>query len=220
VKPALILLLVLVTGCARRTETPTPRGKVSAEVADRGPRLVGNPPNLQIELPPRMTQALARSDSGFVTLTPFDFVADIVPGDTTSGAWRYPYDGRQAPFAVIGDFDGDGRDDVALLQRATESAPFRADGRVVVVFDRASTPFAPTATSWNSRIAGGGVKCGFYLTRFRKGPFKPPDWVGAGDTSHTINMPYEGIEVSNFGKTAMTFWWTPEGDFDEVRTAD
>jgi hypothetical protein len=214
----LLLVLLLLAGCAPSKKSEAPRGKVSAEIADKGPRLVGNPPTVQIELPPRMTAALL-ADSGFVTLSPFDFVRQIAPGDTAAGAWHYPYDGRQAPFAVIGDFDGDGRDDVAMLQRSDGPALMKAEGRVLVVFDRAGAPVAVTATSWNTRIAGEGRKSGFYLTRFPAGAFKVPDFGGSGDSARTVTLPHEGIEVSNYGKTAATYWWTGS-TFESVTTAD
>ena len=206
-----VLIALLVAGCARKQTQEAARGKVAPEIADRGPRLVGNPPTVQIELPPRMTQALG--DSGWTTLTPFDFVQEIVPGDTTSGAWDYPYDGRQAPFAVIGDFDGDGKDDVALLQRASGKV------RVAVVFDRAGSPIVATAESGDLGIAGDTHKSGFFLTRFRKGPYRVPDFGGSGDTARTVTLANEGIEVSYYGKGATTYYWT--GDrFESVTTGD
>lgn len=211
-KRALLIVLALLTGCGR-TDTPAPKGKVAAEVAERGPRLVGNPPTVQVELPPRMTQALAADDTSFTTLTPFDFVPDIVPGDTTQGAWRYPYDGRQAPSAVIGDFDGDGRDDVALLQRSHDA------GRVVVVFDLADGPRVASAKTWNLSTAGEREKSGFYLTRWPKGPYRVPDFGGAGDTARHVDFAHEGINVSNFGKAATAYSWTGER-FEPVTTAD
>ena len=211
----LLLLVVMASGCAK-SETPrteTPRGKVSPEIADQGPRLVGNPPTVQIELPPRMTLALAGGDTSFATLSPFDFVDEISPGSSAQGAWAYPYDGRQAPFAVIGDFDGDGRDDVALLQRSLSS------GRVAVVFDRAEGARVMTAKAWSRTLAGDAGRSGFYITRFPAGSFKVPDFGGTGDTSSTVTLPHEGIEVSNYGKAATTYWWNGEA-FESVTTAD
>lgn len=215
----LVILLLFAAGCAKPAQE-APKGKVAADVADQGPRLVGNPPTVQIELPPRMTAALAAIDSGFVTLTPFDFVPEIVPGDSTDGAWRYSYNDRESPFAVIGDFDGDGRKDVALLQRSTGPAFMKAEGRVVVIFDRTSGAVAATATSWNFPFVDKGSKSGFYLTTFRPGPYTPPDFGGSGQPRRTINFPYEGIQLSNYGKTATTYWWTREGDFESAATAD
>jgi len=209
----LLLALLLLGGCARSEKAEAPRGKVSAEIADQGPHLVGNPPTVQIELPPRMTLALAGSDTSFTTLTPFDFVHEIAPGSNVEGAWGYPYDGRQSPFAVIADFDGDGRDDVALLQRSASA------GRVVVVFDRADAPRVETAKQWSRMTAGDTGKSGFYLSRFPAGPYKVPDFGGSGDTSRTVTLAHEGIEVSNYGKAATTYWWTGE-KFDSVTTAD
>jgi hypothetical protein len=205
-----LLALLAAFGCAK---AEAPRWKVSAQVADQGPRLVGQPPAVQVELPPRMTPALAAEDPGFTTLTPFDFVNEIVPGDTTGGAWRYPYDGRQAPFAVIADFDGDGTHDVALLQRS------QAKGRVIALLDRAGGPRAVKVREWDRRSAGDAGKCGFYLSRFRAGPYRVPDFGGSGDTAKTVTLAHEGIEVSNYGKAATTYYWT--GDrFESVTTGD
>jgi hypothetical protein len=207
--------LLLLAGCAPSQEkAEAPRGKVSAEVADKGPRLVGEPPTVQIELPPRMTLALSQDDTSFTTLTPFDFVPGIVPqpGDE-KGAWRYPHDERQAPFALVADFDGDGRDDVALLQRSGSA------GRVVVVFDRAEGPRVATVKEWSRMTAGDTGKSGFYVSRFPAGAFKVPDFGGSGDTARTVVLEHEGIEISNYGKTATTYWWTGE-KFDSVTTGD
>ena len=206
----LVLAILLTAGCARRNEAPPARGKVSAEIADQGPRLVGQPPTVQIELPPRMTTALAADDTSFTTLSPFDFVADIVPG--TSG-WSYPYDSLQAPFAVIADVDGDGRNDVALLQRSQSAE------RVVVVFDRAPDPRVVVAKAWSRATAGDTGPTGFYLTRFRAGPYHVPDFGGSGDSSRVVTLPYTGIEVSNFGKAATTYYWA-DGQFRSVTTGD
>lgn len=216
----ILLVLLLLAGCAR-TETrqaEAPRGKVSPEIADEGPRLVGNPPTVQIELPPRMTLALAADDTSFTTLTPFDFVPGINSRpDDEKGVWRYPHDERQAPFAVVADFDGDGRDDVALLQHSGQRSG--SAGRVVVVFDRAAGPQVATVREWNRMTAGEAGKSGFYVSRFPAGAFRVPDFGGSGDTSRTVTLPHDGIEISNYGKTATTYWWTGER-FDSVTTGD
>jgi hypothetical protein len=211
----LILALLLVAGCARRDELNAPaRGKVAAEIADQGPRLVGQPPTVQIDLPPRMTAALAADVKSFTTLTPFDFAAEIVPG--TSG-WSYPYDSLQAPFAVIADFDGDGRDDVALLQHNARG------GRAAVVLDTAPAPRVLVLRSWvwnvleNSRSDPGPER--FYLTRFPAGRFRVPDFGGSGDTSQVADLAHEGVELAYFGKSATTYYWS-DGAFRSVTTSD
>ena len=210
-KRVLLLLLVLVGGCAKPQETP--KGKVAPEIADKGPRLVGNPPTVQVELPPRMTKELLATDPSFTTLTPFDFVKSIVPGDAGEGSWHYSYNGREAPFAVIADFDGDGNDDVALLQRS------QAKGRVVAILDRGDEPRVVLVKEWDRMTAGDAGKSGFYLSLFRAGPYKVPDFGGSGDTSKTVMLAHEGIEVSNYGKAATTYYWTDE-HFESVTTGD
>ena len=211
-KHAFLILIVFLSGCAKPAQEP-PKGKVAPEVADQGPRLVGNPPTVQIELPPRMTKELLATDPSFTTLTPFDFVSDIVPGHTADGAWRYSYNGREAPFAVIADFDGDGNDDVALLQRS------QAKGRVIAILDRGDEPRAVVVKEWDRMTAGDAGKSGFYLSLFRAGPYTVPDFGGTGDTSRTVTLAHEGIEVSNYGKAATTYYWTDE-HFESVTTGD
>jgi hypothetical protein len=208
------ILLCNLLGCARsetKKQADSPRTKVSAEIADQGPRLVGQPPTVQIELPPRMTLALADENAGYTTLTPQDFVAEIVPG--TAGGWSYPYDDRQAPFAAIADFDGDGRSDVALLQRSN------LGGRAAVVLDAQPAPRVVELRAWTNAATGESGKTGFYLTRFPAGRFKVPDYGGSGDTSQVADLAYEGIQVSAYGKAATTYYWT-DGQFRSVTTGD
>jgi hypothetical protein len=205
------LALLLAAGCAQREEAEAPAGKVSAEIADQGPRLVGQPPTVQIELPPRMTLALADENAGYTTLTPHDFVAEIVPG--TAGGWSYPYDDRQAPFAAIADYDGDGRSDVALLQRSNTG------GRAAVVLDAQPAPRVVTLRAWTNAATGESDKSGFYLTRFPAGRFKVPDYGGSGDTSQVAELAHEGIQVSAYGKASTTYYWS-DGQFRSVTTGD
>jgi len=205
-----ILILLVLGGCAKPQETP--KGKVAPEIADKGPRLVGNPPTVQIELPPRMTRELAAEDTSFKTLTPFEFVYEIVRTDPVDGAWRYSYNGRESPFAVIADFDGDGNDDVALLQRS------QTKGRVVAVLDRGDEPRVVLVKEWERVTSGDVGKSGFYLSLFRAGPYHVPDFGGSGiDT--TVTLAHEGIQVSNYGKAATTYYWTDER-FASVVTGD
>lgn len=213
----MVLALLLTAGCARPEEAATPaspRGKVSAEVAEQGPRLVGQPPNVALELPPRMTQALADEHTEFRTLTPPEFLDDIVPGKS---GWSYPYDSRQAPFAVIADFDGDGRMDVALLQQNVRG------GRAAVVLDRTPAPRVLVLRTWvwdvlpNTRSDPGPFR--FYLTRFPAGRFRVPDFGGSGDTSQVADLAHEGVELSYFGKAATTYYWS-DGAFRSVTTSD
>ena len=186
---AALVAAVGLAGCARKEPVQdSRRGKVSAEIADQGPRLVGNPPTVQIELPPRMTQALAAADSGYTTLSPADFASAIVPG--RAGTWSYPYDGNQAPFAVLGDFDGDRRKDVALLQRSPDR------GRVAVVFDLTDGPRVAIAKTWNRSAADDKGGSRFYLLISRE-IFVAPSGARA-------------ITLGNWGKPATTFSWMGE----------
>jgi hypothetical protein len=102
---------------------------------------------------------------------------------------------------------------VALLQRSAVA------GRVVVVFDREYGPRVVTAKMWSRMTAGDAGKSGFYLSRFPAGSLKVPDFGGSGDTGRTVTLVHDGIEVSNYGKAAMTFWWN-RAAFESVTTSD
>jgi hypothetical protein len=61
-----------------------------------------------------MRLALYGHDPAFRILERRDFVPGVIKGD----GWEYPFDATQEPWAVLDDFDGDGRRDAAVLGRS------------------------------------------------------------------------------------------------------
>jgi hypothetical protein len=214
---AAILALAL-AGCAPEPEgdtvpapgatDPTP----GAGGAD-APALDGSAPDVRLVLPARFEQALAADGAGFTAFGPADVHPEIVRG---TGGWSYPWNDRQAPWAVVGDFDGDGRRDAALLQRSSDAI------RAVAVLD---TPAAPTVhelqrAAFGALGKGAGEPSEFYLTLHPAGPRSVPDFGGErGGRDSTVTLPNEGITVAYFGKAAATHYHAG-GRFHRLTTAD
>ena len=173
------------------------------------PVLVGRPPEVHMLLPGRMEQALERTGAGFRTYAIAEFDSQIVqvwPG------WSYHFDPSQAPFGVIGDFDGDRRWDVALLQRS------KKEYRFVVVFDRDPVPEVVELARRPLSAEASHEKLWWFLVRIPPGEIDVPNWeTGSVDT--TIDLGNDAIEVVYFEKSAVMHYYV-DGRFLEITTAD
>jgi hypothetical protein len=76
------------------------------EAAIHGPAVVKSSGRFELVLPPEMSAAIQTAVPGFRTETLASYHSDIQK--------YYRFTSRQAPWAVVGDFDGDGRPDVIL----------------------------------------------------------------------------------------------------------
>ena len=160
-------------------------------------------------LPARMERALEASGPGFRTYAIADFDSQIVQG--TPG-WRYHFNPSQAPFGVIGDFDGDRRWDAALLQRSA------AESRFVVVFDREPSPQVVELSRGATTPAATAGNRWSFLVRVPPGEIPIPDWeTGSLDT--TIELANDAIESVNLGKGAVMHYYE-DGRFLRIITAD
>jgi hypothetical protein len=214
------LVLVLVTGmvgCGRGTDTsssddPEPdsaRQEVAVVPAAGPPSLEGTPPDVRLVLPARFEEALA-AEGSFTTLTRTDFGPEILSG---TGGFTYPWSAREAPFAVTADFDGDGRLDVAVLQRST------THGRAAVVLDAEPQPRVAELRRWARSDAGDtGALSPFYLQLHPAGTMRMPDFGGTGSDT-TVTLAHTGIEVVAYGQAARTYWYE-NGRFTSLTTAD
>ena len=179
--------------------------------AGGGPRLVGTATDVTVELPARFEEVLADSVGNFATVTSGELSPGIL-GGPGGGGFRYPWSERQAPFAVIADFDGNGANDVVLLQRSPEM------GRVVAVLDVPPRPRVIELRRWARADAGeGGPMTSFYLMLQPAGAMHAPDFGSGVDT--TITLRREGVVVAYFGQAARTFWYE-DGRFESRTTAD
>ena len=77
-----------------------------SECAIRGPVIAPSRGGFVLLLPPEMAAAVQRAVPGLQTETLLSYHADVQK--------YYPFTSRQAPWAVVGDFDGDGGQDVVL----------------------------------------------------------------------------------------------------------
>jgi hypothetical protein len=93
-------------------------------VQAQGPRFVGRAGRSHLWLPPDMLAALRAMDSAFVPYDDAEYRADLL-------RW-YPVDAHARPYAVIADFNGDGRRDVVM-----EGQSPRRTGRIVLLSSRA-----------------------------------------------------------------------------------
>jgi len=173
------------------------------------PSLEGTPPIVRLVLPARFEEALS-AEASFSTLTSTDFGPEILQG---TGGFTYPWSGNEAPFGVIADFDGDGRRDVAVLQRSA------THGRAAVVLDTQPRPRVVELRRW-SRADVGETRAlsPFYLRLHPKGTMRVPDFGGTGADT-TVTVVHEGIEVVAYGQAARTYWYS-NGNFTSLTTAD
>jgi hypothetical protein len=180
------------------------------EPAGAGPTLSGTPPIVQPVLPASFEEALIAAGGSFVTVTPAEFSRQIV-GGSSGGAARWG--DREAPFAVLADFDGNGRRDAVLLQRSP------SEGRVVAVLNDLPKPRLVELRRWARADAGDtGPLTGFYLRLHPPGTLRVPDFGGGGGDT-TVTLTHEGVEVVAYGQAARTYWYA-DGDFTSLTTAD
>ena len=210
--------LLIVAGCSRPEETrrpglPADSTKATApepEVTTGPPNLEGTPPEVRLVVPARFEGALVAQGGSFVTLTPGDFMPQII---AETGGWSYPWSDREAPSAVIADFDGNGSRDVALLQRSG------TEGRAVAVLDVPPRPRVVELRRWSRADAGeSGPRTSFYLRLHPAGTMRVPDFGGSGADT-TVTLAHDGVEVVAFAQAARTYWYS-NGDFMSITTAD
>lgn len=176
------------------------------------PHLVGRPPDVRLVLPARMSLALERTGREFETLAVADFDSSVVGG---LQGLSYVFAPNQAPFAVIGDFDGDRHWDVALLQQSAD------EGRFVIVLDRESTPIVREVSRWQLRPQTIGEKHFEYLVRVAPGAYEIPTFAVDDSESEPQSLALENdaVESINSGKGARVYYFV-DGRLETILTAD
>ena len=204
-----ITLSIPIGGCRDKSEAPRDPAEVPSEL-NVGPALTGTPPQATVLLPPSFSEALDAGGGSFVTVAPNEFSPMIVGGHG-EGAARWGE--REAPFAVLADFDGNGRRDAVLLQRSPD------EGRVVAVLNDLPKPRVVELRRWARTDAGDAAPLtGFYLRLHPAGTLRVPD-LGGGGGDTTVTLTHEGVEVVAYGQAARTYWYA-DGDFTSLTTAD
>ena len=173
-----------------------------------GPLLVGAVRSPRLVLPGRMTAALARGAETFRICASTDFTAEV---QKSHAGLDYSWNRTQAPYAVIGDFDGDDRFDVVVLQ-CTE-----AESRIAVVLDTLPAPRV-IEVGRGPRMSGRWHGLSEYLAYVPSGAMTWSDF-SEGVNDSTIWLEHAGFEVVLFEKAATTYVYE-NGRFREYVTGD
>jgi hypothetical protein len=192
-RAALLGAVLLLAGCGGAKDDP---GR------DAAPRFTGRPPVVRLDLPARMRDAMERAGPGFQDFAVADFDTFIWKSQP---GWSYDFDGLQAPFAVIGDFDGDGRRDAVVRQRSD------TEDRTILVLDQAAGPTTTELYRAPSGPAARATPEWIYLVHVEPGAHV------AMDT--TVVLEHEGFEIGYLEKAAEMFYFTG-GRLSSVATTD
>ena len=165
-----------------------------------GPRIVGTGAERRLHLPPRLLDVLHAQQPGFETMRRADLAPDSRDGFPGAD------ESRIAPFAVIADFDGDRRPDVAMLGRDREHR------RIVVILDRAAGPRVHAmAEDYGAEPDSLGVHQ--YL-----GLNGPGDTFFEDEAGHHIHLRNAAVLVESEG--ASEIWYYVNGRFLHAAIGD
>ncbi len=164
----------------------------------------------KVTMPEKMKKALDIFDPDFRVWNQSDF-APIIIKDV------YDFSIKQAPSAVIGDFNGDNLKDIALFGRnKTKSSIIciLSDGKDFKVFEMESFNLKEPQDHWT--IVGPDMKeYGFtmYMTYHESGLIQSPY------EENSLNLSTDAVEIVYFEKAAKIFYFE-NGAFYEYWTAD
>ncbi|MGH7725216.1 MAG: hypothetical protein ACREOU_07270 [Candidatus Eiseniibacteriota bacterium] len=178
------------TGCADRSEP-------HFFAAEGGPKL---------HLPGPMRGALRTHDAAFQVFERHDYSSRIFE----SGEWRYELSAKQVPFAILGDFDGDGRIDAALHGHSGDSVIC-----IVAVLADSTTPRVMEISRHPGPGRGPRERLGDFLMHVPAGRV-PVAWTEA---ETTIVLAHEAFEHVIFEKTAVMHYYEG-GRFQNIVTSD
>jgi len=201
-RPVLLITMLALAGCGAMAPREHSRTDASPE-----PFFDGN----ELVMPERMAGAVAQNSGRFRNLGPEDFNAGT--NTTVLGDKRvYPGDALHRPWALLGDFDGDGYRDAALLQASPDS------GRAIVVTGNAA-PRTIELVRWNpTKEVDLSSSRGRFLVAAPAGPVSAPLFAGTPRET-TFRIEHEGIALANWGTAAQTYFWRDD-HFENVQTAD
>jgi hypothetical protein len=151
----------------------------------------------RLTLPPATQTALEHAAPGFTPWTLDDYHQDIRQG--------YTFTMRQAPWAVIGDFNGDGTADV-VIDGYTSTEELR-----VVVLSQSGGPRVLTLVS--------GPRQHTLQSRAEVLQFVAPGVVGTNFTDATKLIFTDAFNVYYWEKAGVMYYWE-DGHFHEFATSD
>ncbi|MEZ0369821.1 MAG: hypothetical protein ACAI44_12110 [Candidatus Sericytochromatia bacterium] len=185
-------------------------GLTSAGVAADRPHIARLHGEIRLWLPPPMQQALLARFPDFVPWRESDYMA-LIRRDYVN-SWQ------QAPFAVIGDFNRDRRQDVAIMGHTAKESLLlvllsqRTAYRVELVDRGPRVDPASSLYGWPPEPeAGRGLEIYLHYT--------PPGRYTSGYEKHPLHLRQAAFSEVFWGKAAGIYYWDSQG-FHWFTTAD
>lgn len=174
----------------------------SAAVQAQAPRFVGRAGTSHLWLPPDMLAALRAVDSAFAPYDDAEYRADLLS--------QYPADSHARPYAVIADFNGDGRRDVVM----DGQNPRRA-ARIVLLSSRSG--FQALLLAEQPQAAGtlGRGQRTVYLSYVAPGKIDSTPEL----EDSVLTLRHEAFEVGYWEQAAVVYYWNG-GAFAQYVTGD
>jgi|GEM_PF-4828593 len=149
----------------------------------------------RILLPPAIAKALLTYDSSFQCWSETDYSISLIR--------FFKFSGSAAPFAAIGDFNGDGLTDVAL------HGSTRASEVVIVVLSKIREPYQVQQIKRSPKPAlracpPGNQECG--LDTFVRMTPRGTHFTGAF-AGHPLTLKHDAFQVECWEKSAELYYW-------------
>jgi len=175
----------------------TPRGDITPRIEQRaeGPMLV---------LPSRMQEAVLTAVPRFRHTPLSDFHPDIVQ--------FAPPTERSAPFAAIGDFNGDGRADVVVEGRDSRRS-------LLLVLLTEGDSVRVVRLKERSVVLDQGMPRGEYLSLVKRGVIQADTIDGDGYEKVSVRLERDAFELVYWQKASVLHYWR-NGRFVEWATSD
>lgn len=163
----------------------------------------------RLTMPAAVKGVLERAYPGFRPFSTSDYLPDIRS--------RYPFTARQAPFAVIADLNGDGREDLVVEGRDAKSqlllAVLSMPGGLGVKTLEKGPRRDPASQTYE--VGNGQTQRGLwvYLKRI------PPGTLESGYEDEPLNLRHAAVERIYFMKAAVVLYYA-DGRFREYVTGD
>jgi hypothetical protein len=197
-----VLPVVLILACSgeRRARQDTAMG---AE-----PRIAGRDSMADVVIPTALTQALAAAAPDFRPFRRRDFTPAVL---------EFTADQPGMLFAVVGDFDGDGRKDVALWGERTGGQ------YLIAVLNTSGAPQVVTVDSFPVQRRDTAAWNDDFIRFTAPGKIEIPSYLDSAETTNGQSRPFvlahDGIELIYLGKAGVLYYYEG-GRFRSIATGD